>query len=134
MKYQWMVFEINRVICLIVMFSPRVAIIKIQKMTHFLQFEQNIYVRLKDLIEFFPKMVWLIGFGVTVREIFRVEISKKLLSQKKEIQKPFLFKSWHLANGSRKSSNPQHFLKKLNDIFQMHINILPKLRMTFFLS
>ena len=59
-------------------------------MTHFLQFEQNIYVRLKDLIEFFPKMVWLIGFGVTVREIFRVEISKKLLSQKKEISKPFL--------------------------------------------
>ena len=59
-------------------------------MTHFLQFEQNIYVRLKDLIDFFPKMVCLIGFGVTIREIFRVEISKKLLSQKKEISKPFL--------------------------------------------
>ena len=28
-------------------------------------------------------MVWLIGFGVTVRGILRVEISKKLLIQQK---------------------------------------------------
>ena len=33
-------------------------------------------MRLKDLIKFFQKMVCLIGFGVTVREILRVEISK----------------------------------------------------------
>ena len=39
-------------------------------------------MQLKDL-EFFQKMVWLIGFGVTVREVSRVEISKKLLSQQK---------------------------------------------------
>ena len=31
---------------------------------------------LKDLIELFHKMVWLIGFGVTVCEIFRVKIIK----------------------------------------------------------
>ena len=28
-------------------------------------------------------MVWLIGFGVTVPEILRVEISQKMLSQQK---------------------------------------------------
>ena len=38
-------------------------------------------MQLKDLIEFFQKMVWLINFGVIVREIMRIKISEKLLSQ-----------------------------------------------------
>ena len=29
---------------------------------------------MKDLIDFFQKMVLLIGFGVTIREIIRVKI------------------------------------------------------------
>ena len=33
--------------------------------------------------DFFQKMVWLIGFGVTVSEISRVQISKKLQGQQK---------------------------------------------------
>ena len=40
-------------------------------------------IRLKDLLECFQKMVWLIGSGVTVCEILRAEISEKLLIQQK---------------------------------------------------
>ena len=51
----------NGVICLVNMLTPRVMVIKMSKMTHFLhfllitakyqsQFGQNIYVHLKDLI------------------------------------------------------------------------------------
>ena len=45
----------------------------------------------KDLLCSIQKMVWLIGFGVTVPEILRVEISGKLLSQQK-IPKSCIFK------------------------------------------
>ena len=54
---------------------------------------------LKDLIEFFLNMVKLIAFGVTGREILRVEISEKILSQQK-IPKYCIFKGQHLANDS----------------------------------
>ena len=43
-------------------------------------------------------MIWLIGFEVTVLEIVRVGISRKLQSQQK-IPKLFIFKGSHLANG-----------------------------------
>ena len=53
--------EKNGVICLIIMFAPRVMVIKVSQMSHFLyfllmpvknqsQFGENIYVHLKDLI------------------------------------------------------------------------------------
>ena len=38
------------------------------------QFGYNIYVHLKDLIELLQEVVWLMGVGITVREISRVEI------------------------------------------------------------
>ena len=76
--------EKNGVICLVIVFTPGVMIIKMSKDAHFLYFllmaaknksqlRQNIYEHLKDFT------VWLIGFGVTVYEILVVEISKKLL-------------------------------------------------------
>ena len=34
-------------------------------------------------------MIWLICFGVTVREILRVEIPEKLLSQQKKLKTVF---------------------------------------------
>ena len=37
----------------------------------------------KDLFAFFQKIVWLIGFGVTVCELSRVQNTEKLLSQQK---------------------------------------------------
>ena len=53
--------EKNGVICLVIMFAPRVMVIKVSQMSHFLyfllmpvknqsQFGENIYVHLKDLI------------------------------------------------------------------------------------
>ena len=53
------------------MFTPTVMVIKISKMAHFLcfllmtakswlQFERSILMHLKDLTEFFQKMVWLL--------------------------------------------------------------------------
>ena len=56
----------------------------------------------------------------------RVEILEKLLSQQK-IPKFCIFKGLHLANNGWEPNNPYHFLKKLNEIFQMHLNILSKL-------
>ena len=72
----------NRVICLVTLFSPGVMVIKISEMAHSLylllmktksqsQFGEIICVHLKDIIEFFQKMVWLI---VTGHEISREEI------------------------------------------------------------
>ena len=69
------------------MFIPGFIIIKMSKIAQFLSFllmtlknklhcDQNIYLHLKDLIDFFQKILWLIGFGITVSEILRVEISK----------------------------------------------------------
>ena len=77
------------------MFITRVIVVPVSKVAHFFvffpddrkriwaHFGQNIYVYLKDLTEFFQKMVWLIGFRVTVCEMLRVEITKKILSQEK---------------------------------------------------
>ena len=42
---------------------------------------------------------------VGIREILRVEISKKLVSQHK-IPKSSIFKGWHFANGSSELINP----------------------------
>ena len=58
----------NVVICLVIMFTPRVMVIKWSKMVHFLyfllmpakiksQFGQNIYVYLKDLMQLSQKMI-----------------------------------------------------------------------------
>ena len=50
-------------------------------------------------------MVWLISFGVTVREILRVEIYEKLLNQQK-IPKYSIFQGSHLSHGSAEPNNP----------------------------
>ena len=39
-------------------------------------------MHLQDLIEFFQNMAWVIGFGVTVREISREEMPKTAESAK----------------------------------------------------
>ena len=83
-------------------------------------------MHLKDPLESFQKRGRLVGFSVTVCEIMRVEILEKLLSQQK-IPKFCIFKGLHLANNGWEPNNPYHFLKKLNEIFQMHLNILSKL-------
>lgn len=67
-----MVDEKNGIICIIIWFIPGVLVIKMWKMVHFLyfllmagkhsaQFEQNIYVQLKNL-KLFQKMLRIIGF------------------------------------------------------------------------
>ena len=99
--------EKNRVICLFIMFNPGVMVIKMSKTADFFdlllmiakkkkkkknsQFGQNIYVHLKDHIEFFQNISWLIGFRVIVAEILRVGISKYCLENKK-IPKSCIFK------------------------------------------
>ena len=87
--------EENGVIYLGIMFTPTVMVIKMSKMAHFLyfqlmtakklwQFQQNIYVHLKDLIEFLQKMVWLISFRFTIH--------KRLRSQQKVYQNPLFLR------------------------------------------
>ena len=87
--------EENGVIYLGIMFTPTVMAIKMSKMVHFLyfqlmtakklwQFQQNIYVHLKDLIEFLQKMVWLISFRFTIHKILR--------SQQKVYQNPLFLR------------------------------------------
>ena len=43
-------------------------------------------MHLKDLIDFFHNMVWVIGFRVSIHEILRVETSEKLMSQQKVLK------------------------------------------------
>ena len=72
--------EKNGVICL-VMLTPRVMVVKMSKMVYFLYFllmaDKLVTVWAKyssdpkNLLEFIPKMVWSISFGVTVHEVLR---------------------------------------------------------------
>ena len=78
-------------------------------------------------------MVWLIGFGVTVRETLRIEISWKTAASVKNYQNPG-FSRVNLATGNSETNIPQHFLEKLNKIFQMYLNAVPKLGLIFLLS
>ena len=63
----------------------KLRILHIQEYLHFYYLYLNDMVNdileeqtehLKDLIEVFQKLVWLIDFGVTVSEILRIEISE----------------------------------------------------------
>ena len=105
----------NRAICLVIMFTPWVMVIKMSKMAHFCIFywrQQKTSHSLGKtfkctwkIFEFFQKIVWLISFRVTVHEISSVEIQKNCwVSQK--IMKLCIFKGWYLANGSSESNNP----------------------------
>ena len=70
------------------------------------------------------------GNRVSIRVILRIKIFKKLLSQQ-QYQNLLFLRICYPTKGSLESSNPQHFLKVLNKIFQMSLNILPKLRLIF---
>ena len=52
---------------------------------------------------------------------------KKLLSHQKNNETLYLQGLLYLANASSESSNPHHFLRELNKIFQLRVNILSKL-------
>ena len=102
------------------MFISRAMIIKTSAIADFVYFLLmaakklvtvwvKILVHLKDLIEFFQKMIGFIGLRVIVREILRVKISEKLFSQQK-IPKSCIFKGCHLAMAAQ---NP-----KIHSIFQ----------------
>ena len=67
-------------------------------------------------------MVYLKDFGVTVCEISRVEKSKKTAELVKKYQN-IVFSKVNLATGSPESNNPHYFLKELNTIFEMYLNI-----------
>ena len=58
-------------------------VVKLSKIIHSLA---KHLVCLKDCIDFFQKMVLLIGFRVTVHEILMVETWKKTLCQQKIIE------------------------------------------------
>ena len=64
------------VIFLVIMFTSGFMIIKMSKNgSFFVFFADNSKVHLKDLFEFFQKMIGLIGFGVTVCKLSKVAIS-----------------------------------------------------------
>ena len=74
--------ENNGVICLVIMLTPRVMVIKMSKRLIFCIFcwrQQNINLSLGKLFKrtgkVFQKMLRFIGFGVTVRGMSKVEIS-----------------------------------------------------------
>ena len=70
----------NRVIGLVIIFTPGVIVIKMSKMAHFLyflktstkdqsQFGENIQVHLKDLVQLFQEVMWIIEFWATSSKI-----------------------------------------------------------------
>ena len=66
--------EKNRIICLVIMFTPRVIVLKMSEIANFSNFllitvkylsrYGNIFKNMEDLIEFFQKMIKLINFGL----------------------------------------------------------------------
>ena len=73
------VVEGNEVICLVI-FSPRVMVIKISRMAHFMyflldtrkyqsKFGQDIQTHLKGLVWLFHKILWIMYFGATISKI-----------------------------------------------------------------
>ena len=51
----------------------------------------------------------------------------KKTAESAKLPKPCIFNGWHLVNGSSESKTPYYFLKERSNIFQVHLNILPKL-------
>ena len=70
----------NGIICLVIIFAPRVMVIIMLKMAQFLyfllmpaktqsHFGQNIYLHLKDLFQLSQKMLWIAGSWATISKI-----------------------------------------------------------------
>ena len=78
--------EKNGVICLVIMFNPRVIVIfECQKWLIVFstddskaQFGQNISVYLEDLIYLFQKILWIIGFWATISKMSTFENTRFL--------------------------------------------------------
>ena len=85
--------EKNGVVCLVIMFTPWVTVLLCHTWLIFcifcfmaakyLSLWANYLSASEGFYEFLQKMPWLIGFGVTINQTLKVEISKKLLSQQK---------------------------------------------------
>ena len=92
--------EKNGVVCLIIMFTHRVMVIKMSKNGSLFVFSADdskklVSVWAKYLNIFFQKMVWLIGFAFTVREILRVvNIKKVVVKTVVNIKKKILYFQW----------------------------------------
>ena len=84
-----------------------------------------------------PEISWVLSesemtdriWSYHLRDIMGRNI-KKLLSQEL-ILEILYFQGLTSCYGSSEPNNPQHFLKELNKIFQMHLNILLKLWLNF---
>ena len=48
-------------------------------------------MHVKDLTDFFQKMIWLICFGVSIREILREKIYKENTESRKKILQSCIF-------------------------------------------
>ena len=117
----------NGFVCPVITFTPRVMVIKMSKMAHFLyfllmpaknqsQFGQNIYVYLKDFIQLSQEMLWIVGFWGTISKTSNFEDTEfHYLFADSAI---FLyFYPRYLTNGNSKTYEPYHFLKELKKIF-----------------
>ena len=105
----------NRVICRIIMFSTQVRIIKMLKMAAFCifllmpatnqsQFEQNIYMHLKDLTYNSQKMLGIVGFWGTISKISTLEYSDSLFFADSAVF--WYLHPWYLKNSKSKTYEP----------------------------
>ena len=121
------------VICLFIMFTTGLMVIKMSEMVYFLfflpitakhqtQFGKNIYVQLKDLIWFFRKR-----YGFLDSEILIQDSLISLLTWQ------FFYISIvrDLLNSNYKSYWPYYFLKEMKKFFQVRLNLFPKLWSVF---
>ena len=75
-------------------------------------------------------MLWIIGFWATISKMSTLENARLWYFFAESVVFLYFYPQY-LTNRNSKAYQPYHFLKELSKIFQVHLNILPKLWLIF---
>ena len=107
--------EKNGAICLVIIFTPGVMVIKMSKMAHFLYFQQTTG---KNQSQF--------GQNTCIWKIF-VALSENALEFRDLLLTQQFFHIPTLDISRTVTPKPYYFLTELKKIFQVHLNVFPRL-------
>ena len=135
--------EKNGAICLVIMFTPGVMVIKMLKMAYFLyfllmtaknQFRQNIYIYLEDLFWLLCKILLIIEFWATISKMSTLENTG---FGKFFADSAVLWYSYpqYLPNGNSNAYQPCYFLQSSSEMtknepfFFIFVTVTPAVNM-----
>ena len=117
----------NGVICIVIMFTPRVMVIEMPKLANFLYFSADASKKLATVWTKYlcasetsylalQKMLWIVGFWATLCKISTLEDTK---FDYFFADSAVLWYSYprYLTHGNCKTYEPYHFLKEVKKIF-----------------